>query len=237
MSAIGEHSQGMATMLALSIPGFPSTIQIPFPNGMLPVCAICKNGFKSKAICRETKGHTDLPWSDTYVCITLDDTCFYQGSLKSNVQLTVEVNERRNDLSFIDGVDTKTPACVACKETKKQSTFCREMLSHRMLPYCTSYVTLKDTSISWGDLETGDEESGKPVKTRKVEHPSTCSTGVRHVLAAKACDITDSGMKMDGMLVDDHSSGLRFFDNMHDSRSFLCIVSATKWSIEVSFDL
>ena len=42
-----------------------------FPN-----CQQCKEKYFSREICRVELSHTALPWKDTYLCITMDETCF-----------------------------------------------------------------------------------------------------------------------------------------------------------------
>ena len=58
--------------LVMTIPGFKKPVRLPFPEKALPVCLRCKKNYKTRELCRVRDGHTGLPWTLTYVCVTLD---------------------------------------------------------------------------------------------------------------------------------------------------------------------
>lgn len=41
----------------------------------LPVCTKCKKNYKTRDICRMKLEHTDVPWTNSYICITLHESC------------------------------------------------------------------------------------------------------------------------------------------------------------------
>eukprot|EP00555_Chaetoceros_dichaeta_P015257 CAMPEP_0198271812 /NCGR_PEP_ID=MMETSP1447-20131203/50670_1 /TAXON_ID=420782 /ORGANISM="Chaetoceros dichaeta, Strain CCMP1751" /LENGTH=241 /DNA_ID=CAMNT_0043964621 /DNA_START=117 /DNA_END=842 /DNA_ORIENTATION=+ len=138
--------------MKIRIPGLQNIIDIPFPDGKLPVCTPCKAMFKSREHCRLRDGHTDVSWIKTYVCVILDDSCITQNS---NGGLSL-VNE--DDVQFsarlVSGPPmplraknenfggTRTPFCTACYEKNNTRHHCREMKRHQMLPWTTVYVLL-----------------------------------------------------------------------------------------------
>ena len=93
--------------MKIHIPGLHNIIDIPFPDGNLPVCTPCKAMFKSREHCRLRDGHTYVLWIKTYVCVILDDSCITQNS-NGGLRL---VNE--DDVQFsarlISGTITYTP--------------------------------------------------------------------------------------------------------------------------------
>ena len=129
--------------IALTIPGLPSTIDIPFVDGKLAVCGVCKNNSKTREFCRERLCHTDRPWSTVFICITLDTSCFNENNLNLDLDFKAETDNLRSDLAFISDVNPDIPICLSCKQKNYTRPYCREKLKHRTLPYVTNYVTLK----------------------------------------------------------------------------------------------
>ena len=60
-------------VLAAQKEGKTSRMNTPFPK-----CQQCKDKYFSREICRVELSHTALPWKDTYLCITMDETCFVE---------------------------------------------------------------------------------------------------------------------------------------------------------------
>lgn len=135
------------------IPGLRDIIDIPFPNGKLPVCKPCKGNFTtSRAQCRLQYEHTDAAWNTTYVCVILDDSCFVPKSggdlclvQEDSFQFTAclipkpKIHLRAKTGNF---GGTKTPFCLACKEKNYTRFHCRGMQGHQELPWSTVCVVL-----------------------------------------------------------------------------------------------
>lgn len=131
------------SMLRFTPPGLTNALDIPFPGRVLPVCARCKKNYKTREHCRSKEGHTGLPWTDTYICITFDATCFSpEGHIldgmfhAQNVQSSPYVYPEQVTL------DPKTPSCAQCKDKNYTRTYCRMSKKHKTLPWSTVYVTL-----------------------------------------------------------------------------------------------
>lgn len=130
-------------MLRFTPPGFTYPVDIPFPGRVLPVCARCKKNYKTREHCRSKEGHTGLPWTDTYICITLDGTCFNpDGSLLNGPFHAQGVQS--NPYVYPENItlDPKTPSCAQCKDKNYTRTYCRMSKKHKTLPWSTVYVTL-----------------------------------------------------------------------------------------------
>lgn len=70
--------------------GFNQAVNVKFPDGRLAVCKKCKKNFKTKESCRVRSGHTSVPWTTAYICVTLDQSCIDQnGDLHKDKPLTV----------------------------------------------------------------------------------------------------------------------------------------------------
>jgi hypothetical protein len=223
-SEIIRQRKQLGDRLSLAIPGIPLKVHIPFAINALPVCGICKGGSRTKTVCRGQLGHTDLPWSDTCICITFDRTCFNQGLLKPNIQFEAEVTNMNIELLFMNTKSKTMPSCVTCKKMKYTRQLCRETFMHRTLPYCTSYVTLKDSSCRILD-EVSDrhsvDECGHKMKSCGQTHVSLSYGGNEGISQGPSKSDTDADMT-------------GFMDNINESHSFLCIVSDTSSSFEVS---
>jgi hypothetical protein len=131
------------SILRFTPPGLSYPIDIPFPGRVLPVCARCKKNYKTREHCRSKEGHNGLPWTDTYICITLDNTCFAaDGSILNGTFHAQGVQS--NPYVYPDHVnlDPKTPSCAQCKDKNYTRTYCRMSKKHKTLPWSTVYVTL-----------------------------------------------------------------------------------------------
>jgi len=134
------------------IPGLKNIIDIPFPDRKLPVCKRCKKIYKTRELCRVRDGHTDVPWNVTYLCVTLDDSCFDRES-KGDLRLVEEDSMQfvarslpgppmpfRAKKGHIGGA--KAPICMACKDKNYTRHHCREKQKHQQLPWGTVYVLM-----------------------------------------------------------------------------------------------
>ena len=70
--------------IIVNIPGLLYPVRVVAARNMriFPKCRQCKEKLTSRAICRQN--HTCLPWKDTYLCITIDETCFERKQSEGN---------------------------------------------------------------------------------------------------------------------------------------------------------
>jgi len=128
-------------MLNLEIPGFPSVLQVCFPEGRLPVCARCKKNYKTRDMCRSRSEHTDLPWTSVYVCVTLDESCIDHNNKIKNGTFTTR-NIESSPYCYKADVSSETLICSSCKSKNYTRTQCRVKNHHRALPWTAVNVVL-----------------------------------------------------------------------------------------------
>ena len=159
-------------ILTILIPGFKRPLDILFPNGKLPVCKRCKRIFKTRELCRERDGHTDIPWNTTYLCFIFDDSCLAKDSQGSTRIIDEDAMQCRITATLLDEAPdadlyhlkhkeiTKphTPICSLCKKKNYTRYHCREKQNHLHLPWVTFYIKLSttpyerpDNSLPWPD--------------------------------------------------------------------------------------
>ena len=126
-------------MLRFAPPGFKHPIDVQFPPRCLPVCERCKKNFKTREHCRGRDCHTELAWCETYVCVSLDNSCtgedgkLLDGPFAAKVVPPIAFN-LKGDLNPL------TPICAPCKDKNYTRTYCRQNKNHRQLPWSTVYV-------------------------------------------------------------------------------------------------
>ncbi len=144
--------------LICSIPGLKNPMKLQFPRGKLPVCDRCKRIFKTRELCRERDGHTSHPWTKTYVCFILDDSCFEVDEItgkRSIVQEDGPVAHRfiatdiecsptkyTTQFELVNG-KVQDPICTPCKRKNYTKNYCRIRHDHQHLPWGTVYMSLK----------------------------------------------------------------------------------------------
>jgi len=193
-----KNSNG--NMMKYLIPGLQNTIEIPFPDRKLPVCKRCKKIYKTRELCRVRDGHTDVPWNTTYLCVTLDDSCFDRDS-KGDLRLVDEDSMQfvarslpgppmpyRAKKGHIGGA--KAPICMACKDKNYTRHHCREKQKHQQLPWGTVYVLMSATPRASensfprnGGCHTHEQGSKRPASTISVS--SSYSSGHEDASASK----------------------------------------------------
>ncbi len=132
-------------------------------NIQLPVCAKCKRHYKTRDICRIKFGHTDVPWTNTFICITLEDSCvnsedgtYVTGNdvklnavvlpppLPTSIPLSDETNQKCTPMYTVNTcLDGTAPVCMACKQSNRTKAYCRKKMRHKELPWNTLFVLLK----------------------------------------------------------------------------------------------
>ena len=149
---ICPSNQRNQSVLKLRIPGLQNVIDIPFPDRQLPTCIACKGMFRSRDQCRLQDKHTCTPWSTSFVCIILDESCFTYSSHggrclvdENSMNFTARsVSAPPRPLRAKHGTlgSTKVPFCMACKEKNYTRYYCRSMKKHQAPPWITVYVVL-----------------------------------------------------------------------------------------------
>ena len=165
--------------LQISLPAVPTLrinpsllsyrpLDIPFPDGGLSPCSECSGNVRIKD-CRQQKKHNGLPKTNTYICITMDSTCFAGDGSVLNEEFHLQL---RSDLpcnSYVYpeqvGLSEWGPRCTKCKSIGYSSDHCRTKEKHRALPWTTAYVILT--------LANGTNQSMVPLPMRA----SACSAG------------------------------------------------------------
>jgi hypothetical protein len=158
-----------ANTLRFTPPGFKHPIYVPFTGRRLAVCERCKKNFKTRDHCRTRDCHVDLPWSETFVCVSLDNTCLDEnGDLLDGPFYASAVPPIA--FNFSGEIDRKTPICAPCKDKNYTRTYCRHQKRHRQLPWSTVYVvlTLTPDSMYGGDYREAASPSNTSTKRRKT---------------------------------------------------------------------
>jgi len=229
-------------ILSFKPPNFGHILNIKFPDSRLPVCKHCKKNYKSRSVCRIRSGHTDLPWSTTHICITLDDSCTDADGKIVDVPLTARMIHWQ-PFCAKKPFTSEAPICAACKKTKHTQTFCREQHQHRQLPWCTVFVilgtveTTDRTSIIAApsiplEPEKKPEDAKDAANDKKQEHVPSDSTAEKVTPAAAVAPspppilrpkIQQAAMpKITEVKVDKDSDT---FDEIDKSRTFLITLS------------
>lgn len=226
--------------LLFTPPGFTHNVFVPFPGRVLPVCARCKKNYKTREHCRNKEAHTARPWADTFMCISLDDTCLTaDGKLRAGEFVCNPSSN--NAFCFEDGKSLlpKTPSCAQCKDKNYTRTYCRVNKKHRTLPWSTVYVTLTHSATSLQQQEEaavkdGDENASKK---RKVNDGQAVEAGmVEGTDSAKNQDAakSDGSKKENGAESKNEEETISdaFWSNIHSSRAVLCTVSVDRNEVE-----
>ena len=154
--------------LLFTPPGFTHHVYVPFPGRVLPVCARCKKNYKTREHCRNKEAHTGKPWVDTYMCISLDDTCLTaDGKLKAGEFVCNPSSNNAFQYDIGKELAAKTPSCAQCKDKNYTRTYCRVNKKHRTLPWSTIYVTLTHSATSMARQEEGANEDGDQGAAKK----------------------------------------------------------------------
>jgi len=135
-------------IMTFTPPGFRNEIDVQFPRHRLPVCDRCKRISKTREQCRTRDCHTDVAWCDTYVCITLDNSCtdsdgkLLDGPFVAKTVPLIPFNLKGK-------VNPLTPICTSCKLKNYTRTYCRQKKKHRQLPWSAVHVI---TSLEVNDI-------------------------------------------------------------------------------------
>lgn len=186
--------------LMLKPPGIKHPIRFPFPDRKLPVCATCKRNYKTRELCRTRDGHTSLPWTTTYICITLDASCVNdKGEFRSDAKLVARPVASHKDYCFSGLQTVEVPICLACKEKNYTRQYCREKLKHRQLPWATAFAVLSSIDKNPSDPKPDEVDSkekgkseGEPLKIDKDDVSDT-----PHVATSNKIDVSEEDIKLE----------------------------------------
>ncbi len=237
--------------LCFTLPGFKSHIYVPFTGRKLAVCERCKKNFKTRDHCRTRDCHVDLPWSATYVCVSLDPSCTNEeGKLVDGPFFARAVTPMA--FQYEEGIDKRTPICSPCKDKNYTRNYCRIQKRHLQLPWSTVYVILSlkpDNLLAGGDCNVPTPES--PVRRRSTGSTVTKPGHVKEFKplgdddeeknqekggedeAAEEDDRGDEATKSNSRLEQDAVEAKKM-ENIPPSRTFLATVSCNKCTIQVS---
>ena len=131
-------------------------------SSSLPVCSTCKKNCKTRDVCRITFGHTGVPWTNCYICVTVDESCIaidddgrgHGGYKKEKLLHAVVISppdhtkrkrseKRRRRYEVQTYLDVDAPVCTMCKQSKRTKSYCRKKFRHKALPWNTLFVLLK----------------------------------------------------------------------------------------------
>lgn len=158
-----------ANTLCFTLPGFSSPIYVPFTGRRLAVCERCKKNFKTRDHCRTRDCHVDLPWSETFVCVSLDHSCtddngkLLKGPFYARAVPPIAFN-------FDGEIDRQTPICAPCKDKNYTRKYCRLQKKHRQLPWSSVYVILTLTPDNFGGFDS--QKFAPPITSASPSHSS-----------------------------------------------------------------
>lgn len=237
----GNHAKKPSHLL-FTPPGFTHHVFVPFPGRVLPVCSRCKKNYKTREHCRTKEAHTSRPWTETYICIALDDTCLTaDGKLKAGEFVC---NPSANNAFCFEegkGLLEKTPSCAQCKDKNYTRTYCRVNKKHRTLPWSTVYVTLTHSATSLQQHENVAAEGGAANASKKRK----ANDGQAVEGENGKSDLPESSESKDAVKSEDEKKGdgaeskdeetisEGFWSNIHSSRAVLCSVSLETTEVEV----
>ena len=162
-------------------------------------------------MCRVRNGHTDPPWTTSYVCITMDESCTDEHGNFVDKPLTLRMVQWQ-PYAVKKNFGPKTPVCSACKRTNRTKNFCRERHHHRHLPWCTVYVLL--SALDNADPGTVVAGSSKPAP----ESPLNGSHHHHHNHGTRETEDNDS-LSAHIMTVGKSNSGTPPTDTSHSTLS------------------
>ena len=180
--------------------GFKYSIDVQFPRRCLPVCDSCKKKCKTREQCRARDCHTALPWIETYVCISLDNSCLGKdgkirdGPFVSKITKPIAFNLKGD-------VGPMTPVCAVCREKNYTRGYCRRQKKHRQLPYGTVYVI---TSLKQDDIPDQGDAVIIPPSRKRSKHSAGESIIVDYIADIPVGVNTD-----DDIIVDDDGDNIK----------------------------
>mmetsp|Transcript_28661 Transcript_28661/g.32951 ORF Transcript_28661/g.32951 Transcript_28661/m.32951 type:complete len:379 (-) Transcript_28661:247-1383(-) len=193
------------------------TIQFSDDSRSLVVCKKCKKNYKSRNICRKQNCHTTLPWSQTFLCVVLDESCYTTCSRENKMKYVTDrtitgrvVRGRGFEMNAANANNFDLPVCVFCKHKNYTRSYCRKQKCHRRLPWNTNYVVFSATNDR--------TSSGSDNKENGTRSPDSDSVTL--------CDDTNCGK---GSIGNKESENI---NDIQDSRAFLLTLSQTSNAVQ-----
>lgn len=214
-----------ANTLRFTPPGFKHPIDVPFPGRSLPVCERCKKNFKTREHCRSRDCHTSLPWSDTYICITLAEGCVTDDNKLVDGHFFAKAVS--NQPYCLKGdIDPQTPICAPCKDKNYTRTYCRSNKKHRQLPWSTVYVVLYlvPEGSSQYPSENDPPQSGNKRRKKNPDEGDTAAADTKE----NADDTAGEGNTIKEKVEEEEPK----VEDIPSSRTFLATVSAKRTLME-----
>lgn len=223
--------------LILHPPGL-RPISLPFHDKKLPVCLTCKRNYKTREICRTRDEHTDLPWSTTYICITIENNCFDNDrNIRNDVNFEATSLETRLPFCFTQAVGTHTPICHNCKVKNYTRHYCREKLKHRQLPWSSAYLVLAvpaKVKVMEDEVKRTTKLEASPVQEENRYTVTTETDGQSEMKSERTCGTKsppdEARSDRPNKRVKQESGGeldeQTIFSKIPESSTFLAIVSS-----------
>jgi hypothetical protein len=169
-----SNRRQISNVLRFTPLGFKHPIDVQFPPRCLPVCGRCKKNFKTREHCRGRDCHTDLPWCDTYVCVSLDKSCTDGNGKLLDGPFTAKVIPPVGFTFKEDELDPLTPICAPCKDKNYTRTYCRQNKNHRQLPWSTVYVIVTlDRNLMMSSLSMSSPTSNSRADNNNSKNDSS----------------------------------------------------------------
>ncbi len=236
-------------VLTYTIPGLKRSIDIPFPDRKLPVCKRCKKIYKTRELCRIRDGHTDIPWNTTYICITMDESCFTRdasGNMRLKDEDSTEFTARsitgppmpyRTKAGTLGG--TKAPICMACKDKNYTRHHCREKQQHQQLPWNTVFVMLSAIPAGYGGngFPPVEDDTRQIGSKRSSSSLSSCDDRDRVPKKMKSDDSSDTKSLASEGNTENEQDSEKEQESIHEvqkSRAFLLVVGKDECKFQVS---
>lgn len=158
-------------------PGLPRAFDVSFPPRRLPVCDRCKKNYKSRDLCRTRDGHKTLPWTKTYIVITIDKSCILTDESGNNFYADVPMVAKlcgtpTSCSGPSDGSMKHEPICQTCRDKNYTRDYCRNTCSHTSPPWSSVYVRLQRDDSP----KDSERESKPPAKKRKKNQSGNSKT-------------------------------------------------------------
>ncbi|KAL3792112.1 hypothetical protein HJC23_013386 [Cyclotella cryptica] len=231
--AANDKEKPEVHVITLHPRGMPRPFDVPFPERRLPVCDRCQKNYKSRDLCRTRDGHKTLPWTTTYVAVTIDESLIVQdeqgkASYADLPAIGLLMDTPLMCLGPADGSMKAEPICKVCREKNYTRDYCRNTCKHTTPPWSTTYVKIvADTRNAEERMAGYGGGKGRPTKRRKKAAPgeneedgkvkSDSSVGDAENLSAY--DASYEGEERDVLNSDD-------LGVIHQSRTFLAAVSS-----------
>eukprot|EP00956_Cyclotella_meneghiniana_P043898 scaffold293325_cov132-Cyclotella_meneghiniana.AAC.1 len=215
--------------------GMPRPFDIPFPMRRLPVCDKCKKNYKSRDLCRTRDNHKTLPWTTTYVVVTIDKSLLVEdtedGRMFYNADMPaigVMMDTPIMCLGPSDGSMKSEPICKVCREKNYTKDYCRNTCNHTTPPWSTTYVKLVPDTRSESERALGYGSSKSKNNNRKRKKSATDDDGEDGKIKNEIVEEVDNMGAYEASYVGKESDVLKSDDLavIHQSRTFLAAVSS-----------